>query len=404
MMREFGIRLVCLVELWLVSCAIGHAGDGAWPHFRGPDYDGVPEASSLTATSVSQVWQASVHTGFSSMSIVGDRLYTMGNQDDDDIVTSLDVADGREVWRFRYPCKLDPNMYQGGPSATPTVDADRVYTISKFGDIFCLNAQTGEKVWQASAASYRPKIKRWWGFAGSPTVVGDLVLFNVGSRGLGLNKTTGQVVWSSKPGTSAYASIIPLPDSFLKRPAIVVLTNDTIQILDPADGKPVAEVESPFARPATCNGVTPVMWDGDLYVTHALAGLSRMSLSDGTLKSQWLQREPAMNWRTFNHRVYHDGRIYFLSRQGLCCLDAQSGEVAWEDEDYTFGNLLVAGDSLLILDEEGQLIWGNLDGGRFQETARHKILDGRCWAYPVLSRGRLYARNAEGTLVCVEFK
>ena len=65
-------------------------------------------------------------------------------------------ADGGEVWRFRYPCKLDPNLYQGGPSATPTVDEDRVYTLSKFGDIFCLDVVTGKEVWEASAAKYRP--------------------------------------------------------------------------------------------------------------------------------------------------------------------------------------------------------------------------------------------------------
>ena len=34
--------------------------------------------------------------------------------------------------------------------------------------------------------------------------------------------------------------------------------------------------------------------------------------------------------------------------------------------------------------------------------ARAQILTGKCWTNPALSGGRLYARNAKGTLVCVE--
>ena len=354
--------------------------------------------------SVRKVWEASVHTGFSSMSIAGGRLFTMGNQNDQDIITCLDLADGNEVWNFRYACKLEPNLYQGGPSATPTVHEDRVYTLSKFGDIFCLDAVTGEKVWAASAASYRPATKRWWGFAGSPTVIGDVVIYNVGSRGMALHKDTGKKVWSSDEGTIGYCTIVPLPEDLLNRPAIVVLTNEAIHVLDPVNGQYVVEVESPFKRKANCNAITPVVWDGALYVTHSELGMSRLALSENSFRSQWLQRKPAMSWHTFNHRVYHDNHIYFLNKKGLCCLDADSGDVVWEEEGFGFGNLLVVGDSLVMLAEDGVLVWGVLKEGRFQETARQKILEERCWAYPVIADGRLYARNAAGNLVCIEFE
>ncbi len=404
-MRGFGLQTVCFVLTAVTLCGVGRGQDTAWPHFRGPNYDGVPLDKTLAGDSVREVWKADVHTGFSSMSIVGDRLYAMGNQNGEDVVTCLDATDGREVWNFRYPCKLDPNLYQGGPSATPTIDGRRVYTISKFGHIFCLDAATGEKVWEASAAEFRPKTGRWWGFAGSPTVIGDVVLFNAGSRGLALDKQTGKVVWSSEAGTIAYCTIVPLPETMLGRPAIVVLTNNTLSVVDPATGKPAAEVQSPFARPADCSAVTPVVFGGALYVTHAKEGMSRLALADKTFSSKWLQRKPAMSWFTFNNRVLHDGRIYFLGRKGgLNCLDADTGDVLWVDEKYAFGNLLLVGDTLLMLAEDGQVIWGPLAGGRFQEAARAKVLDDRCWAYPVLHGGRLYARSARGTVVCLEFE
>ena len=42
---------------------------------------------------------------------------------------------------FEYQCVLKPNLHPGGPSSTPTIPKGKVYTISKEGHIFCLNAK-----------------------------------------------------------------------------------------------------------------------------------------------------------------------------------------------------------------------------------------------------------------------
>ena len=39
-----------------------------------------------------------------------------------------------------------------------------------------------------------------------------------------------------------------------------------------------------------------------------------------------------------------------------------------------------------------------------KELARTKILDGKCWTVPVLSGGRVYARNSDGDVVCVDLR
>jgi outer membrane protein assembly factor BamB len=393
-----------LILAVLLIGRIAGAGEGDWPHFRGPHYNGNPVEKSFTASSVKRLWAASVHTGMASMSIVGDRLYTMGNKDDTDVVSCLSTSDGAVVWTHRYPCKLAPNLYEGGPSATPTVHDGKVYTISKFGDIFCLDAAKGTVIWRASAKEYTPT-KRWWGFAGSPTVVGDVVCFNAGDRGLGLHRTTGAVVWSSKPGAIAYSTIIPLPEAMLERTAVAVLTNEMLHIVDPADGKPVAEFEKPWRKRANCSAVSPAVYDGTLYVTHSGEGMSRLSLEGKTFKQRWILSDAAMDWFTFNQRVFHKGHFYFLKRRkGLCAVDLANGAVAWQDDSYGFGNLLLVGDTMFILEDGGDLIWGPVAAGRFKEAHRATIQDGRCWAYPVIHGGRIYARNATGKLVCFAFE
>jgi hypothetical protein len=54
-----------------------------------------------------------------------------------------------------------------------------------------------------------------------------------------------------------------------------------------------------------------------------------------------------------------------------------------------------------MLSEEGELIWGDLGDATFKEMHRQKILEGLCWAKPVLLEDKLYARDAQGTVVCL---
>ena len=65
------------------------------------------------------LWRASVGTGFSSLAVVGGRAFTLGNRNGVDTVYCLDASTGAILWTNSYACDLDPNLYQGGPSATP---------------------------------------------------------------------------------------------------------------------------------------------------------------------------------------------------------------------------------------------------------------------------------------------
>ena len=86
------------------------------------------------------------------------------------------------------------------------------------------------------------------------------------------------------------------------------------------------------------------------------------------------------------------------------CVDAETGKRKWFDDKYAFGNLLSVGNKMIMLTENGELIWGKLGDAAFKETYRQKILEGLCWAKPVLLGDRLYARDAQGTVVCLRLQ
>jgi outer membrane protein assembly factor BamB len=413
--RSLCVFMACLAIFSVTICSADE-----WPHYLGPRLDFSTGVDDFKATSAAIVWDAKVGIGMCSITISDGLLYTMGNdgkKDDKDkdkakdTIYCLDAKTGQEKWTFEYQCRLDPRLHPGGPSSTPTIHDGKVYTLSKFGHIFCLNAKTGKKIWEASAVHYKPS-KPWWGFAASPTVFGDVVVYNIGDRGLVLNRNTGEIVWKSEKNVVGYATPRPLPVGMFDRQTVAVFTNEDFLVLDPVTGQPVASYEKTWAEKSNCNAVTPYIYKDHVYLVHSKHGMARLSLAGNKFTQDWLSEDAKYGneWKAFNTHVIYRGNIYFLtsgrgsSGTGLNCIDTETGKQKFFDEKYDFGNSLLLGNKMIMLSEKGDLIWGELGDASFKETYRKKILDGLCWSNPVLLGNRLYARNAEGTVVCFQFK
>ncbi|UCD50143.1 MAG: PQQ-like beta-propeller repeat protein [Phycisphaerales bacterium] len=402
----------------MVAFTAGTEGADDWAHYLGPNFDLQPSAKAFKAQSATVAWNAHVTTGMCSLTVADGLLYTMGNDGTEenkeearDFVYCLDAKTGKEKWTFDYPCLLEPRLHPGGPSSTPTVHEGKLYTLSKSGHIFCLDAKTGGKIWDASGQQYKPK-KPWWGFAASPTIMGDVVIYNVGDRGLGLNKDTGEVVWKSDRGVVAYATPRPLPTTMFNRPAVALFTNEAFLVLNPATGQSVATYERPWQEKSNCNAITPYIHNGRIYLVQSAHGMACLSVDGNVLTQDWLAEDGkyASEWHAFNTHVIYEDHIYFLTKgrgsgtTGLCCVDAETGSRKWFEEKYGFGNLMRVDDTMIMLSEEGELIWGKLTNATFKEAYRQKILEGLCWAKPVLLGNILYARDAEGAVVSLRLE
>lgn len=119
--------------------------------YRGPNHNGISEEVDWIGDwedgGPNVLWRSSVGFGSSSVVIADDRAYTMGNhgQEEDqqrDTVYCFEAATGKTLWKQTYPCPRLPKYYEGGTLATPTVDGKVVYTVSKMGDLFCLDARS----------------------------------------------------------------------------------------------------------------------------------------------------------------------------------------------------------------------------------------------------------------------
>lgn len=396
-----------VLALVLASTSLLRADD--WPNWRGPNHNGISAETGWTQKwpidGPSVLWKKSVGLGFSSMAVAGGRVYTMGNKGEADTVFCLDAGTGKALWKYSYPCPSGPLFYEGGPSATPTVDGDRVFTLSKRGDLFCFSAGDGKIVWSKNIAKTCGLDIPMWGFASSALIQGNLLLLDVGSRGMAFDKTSGKVIWASGAGKAGYST--PVPCSFEGKSALAMLSGCGAVGVDLATGKQLWLF--PWKADYDINAPDPVVAGTEVFVSSTYGKTDALlNIQGGTAKPVWRNNNLLIQ---LNSPVLVDGYLYGVAgiagptpNASLKCVDWQTGAVKWSYPDLGGGALMVANNSIIALSDKGELFTAAASPQGFNPISRVQVLGGRCWTVPVLANGRIYCRNARGDLVCLDVK
>ncbi|MHC4692027.1 MAG: PQQ-binding-like beta-propeller repeat protein, partial [Planctomycetota bacterium] len=238
--KKYAIMLVfsflaCVIGLGLFATA--EAAD--WPNWRGPNYNGISNEKGWSTdwpdAGPKKLWEKTLGPGFASMTIADGRVYAMGNIEDNDILYCLNADTGKEIWKKSYPCPIFKKNHEGGPCATPTVEGDSVYTLSKNGDAICFKKATGEVVWHKKLNKDLGYKHPTWHFAGSAFIFDNMVILNVGSHGVALNKADGSVIWENGKGGSGYSTAVPFTIDGKK--LIALFTAKEMVALVPETGK-----------------------------------------------------------------------------------------------------------------------------------------------------------------------
>ncbi len=392
-------RLCMVVVLCAAGVYVGSAAGADWPHWRGPDYDGISRETGFDASSLGSetkpVWEAEIGMGFSSVTVSDGRAYVTGNVGKkQDVVYCFDAETGREIWKHTYAEPLDPKYYEGGTSASCTVHEGKVYTISKQGKIFCLDAKSGAVIWEKAATPKPPT----WGFAGSGVIQGDLVIFNVGSAGLALNKNDGSVVWENGDGPSGYASAVPYVRD--GRNCIALFGQQDVFGLEAATGKELWK--SAWRTQHDVNASDPIIHGDYVFVTSGYnRGCGLIKLEGTTARQVWENKKMRSQ---LSGPVLIGGHLYGIDENQLVCMDFLSGEAKWTERSIGKGSLMAAGNTLIVLSDKGTLYFAEASPEGFKPISSAQILKGKCWTMPVLANGRIYARNAAGNLVCIDVR
>ncbi len=376
-----------------------------WPRWLGPaGYNLAPTDQSFDAdlSKWKVTWKANVGHGYSSVVVANGRAYTLGHDgQSQETVYCFDAATGETKWKYSYEAQLMPMMHPGGPNATPTVIGNRLLTLSKDGQVYCLAADTGAKLWQASLPEAAGLKLPRWGFASSPVVDGSQVIFSAGKVAT-FDLESGKLLWISKnaydPG---YTTTVAFTADGKK--LIAAMDGKGVSILSAKDGEEITR--HPYKAMFDVTGSTPyALADGKRLFISGNSGSELLAFDGQKLTSIWSSTELK---NALNNSVLVDSALYGVDgaqqqpSSRFVSLNLEDGKVNWARDGFGYGTVIGVGSTLVALTEGGELIALKAAAGGYTELGRQQVLSKTCWTPPAYAGHRIYVRNDRGDVVCL---
>jgi len=371
-----------------------------WTNFRGPKRDGRYDEASVSthwpANGLPVVWKQPVGIGHASFVIADGKAYTIEQRRSQEVVAAYDLNNGHELWTQKWNAEFTDSTGDG-PRSTPTWDQGRLYALGATGELRCLDANSGAVIWGKNILTDNKASNLPWAQAASPLIVDDkVVVLPGGANGksvVAYNKMTGAPVWKVLDDPQAYVS--PMLVELAGRRQIVVVSSWRVVGLAPENGALLWSYKWD-----TDNGINvsqPIMVDRNRFFISSGYGkgaaLVEVKGSGNTYTASTIWENKNMK-NKFNSSVLHDGYIYGLDEGILVCLDVNTGERKWKDGRYGYGQVVLAGNHLIVTSDQGDVALVNASPDKYTEVARFTALSGQTWNYPAIASGKLLVRNS----------
>ena len=371
-----------------------------WTNFRGPKRDGRYEESSIStswpANGLPVLWKQPVGVGHASFVVADGKAYTIEQRRGQEVVAAYDVTNGRELWTQKWSAEFNDSTGDG-PRATPTWDSGRIYALGATGELRCLDAHSGSVLWGKNILSDNQAKNLPWAMAASPLIVDDKVIVLPGGTSgksvVAYNKMTGAPVWRVLNDTQAYVS--PMLVELAGRRQVVVVSSSRVVGLAPESGALLWEY--PWDTDNGINVSQPIMVDRNRFFISSGYGkgaaLVEVKGSGNSFTATRIWENNNMK-NKFNSSVLYNGYVYGLDEGILVCLDVNTGERKWKDGRYGYGQVILAGDHLIVTSDKGDVALVKATPSAYTEVARFTALQGQTWNYPAIAAGRLLVRNS----------
>ncbi len=397
---------IMLISSILTSVACAADQDSFWPQFHGPNRDNLSTEKGLLKKwpekGPALLWTAQgLGHGYSSVSIASGMIYTAGSIEKDTVITALNL-DGKVLWQVK-----NGKAWTGdrpGSRGTPTIDGNRLFHQSPLGNLICLNAKTGDRIWEFNILEKFQSKPPNWALAESLLVDGDHLISCPGGPQtcmVVLNKKTGSVVWKA-PSTgelAGYAS--PTLVEYQGMRIVITLTLKGMIGVNADTGELLWHVK--HESYADENVLMPIFHDGHVFISTLQAGSVKwkINVKDGKASLEEV-------WRTQELDNHHggvlliNGNLYgtstFRNRNLWICLDWETGRNKYMDKGVGKGSLTYADGMLYTLSIDSVMGLVRPTPMGHELVSSFKIPEGgkdNSWAHPVVCGGRLYIRHSE---------
>ncbi len=380
-----------------------HTTDHDYAQFLGPQrlavLPNVRLARDWKAHPPRAVWRRPVGAGWGSFAVVGDYAVTQEQRGPDECVVCYRIADGLEVWVHTDAARFDRTLGGPGPRATPTIADGRVYSVGGTGILNCLDGANGRALWSVDILQDNQAQNIDHGVCASPLVFEDKVIVcPTGANGISLaayKRETGARLWRAGKDRASYGS--PLLTKLAGVTQILLYTSQGVAAHDPADGRHLWDFSWTNGQRVNCSQPVPhagapdqVFLSTDYDKGCTLLAVER--LADGTWRCRQKWQSNRMQTR-FTTVVVHDGYAYGLDGGILAGLDLATGKKYRKFGRYEYGQVLLAGDLLLVQAEKGDVVLVEPSPTECREMGRIHALSGKTWNNPALAGKYLLIRN-----------
>jgi outer membrane protein assembly factor BamB len=411
-MRSFALLLILSVV----------APAANWPHWRGPDSNGLFDEKSVPvewAPDKNIVWKAPLTgLGTSTPVVWGDHIFltsqigdgpfeqssrdfqnastaklTGGNGKVQFALQAFSRKDGHLLWQYQMDAEGDlPGVHKKHNLASPSceTDGELVYALFGTGQLVALNMD-GKLRWSRHLGKEYAPFQILWGHGAAPALYKNTLILNCDHQGaaylLALDKKTGKQIWKVDRGADRRSYATPFVVSTPKGDALIINSSERIDVFDPTTGEPLWHAGEPNRVPVP----TPVFHDGVLYASRGYNSGPYMAIDVASARVKWLVNTGAPYVSSL---LYYQGLIYMATETGIAsCVDAANGKLLWRERlGGVFSASPVAGAGHVYLMNENGESWV-LQAGRELKILHKNSLGERILASPAVSDGMIFLRS-----------
>jgi outer membrane protein assembly factor BamB len=348
---------------------------------------------------------------YSSVVVQNDIIYTTGiSAEEEEILTALN-SEGEILWSTVYG-KAWGKSYPDA-RCTPTIEGNYAYLISGSGYLARVDLRDGKLLWSLDGFTKFEGKTGNWGVAESPLIVDDKMIYTpCGDKTtmVAVDKTNGSTLWTSESiqDQSAYVSPLLIVRGDYK--LILTVTGNYVICVNAADGEIFWKLEySSIDKPmmgGDINPVTPLAMGNEVFVT---SGYNHTGLM---LKMADDFRSVSVKWKSSELDVHHGGVVlvdgflygsnYTSIRKGnWLCVDWETGELMYDQEWNTKGQVITSDGMLICYDERrGNIALVKATPESFEIKSEFTIEhgEGPHWSHPSIYKGIMYLRHGKSLL------
>ena len=386
-----------------------------FPGFLGANRDlrieNVMLATDWEVQSPELLWRQQIGAGWAGIVVVNGFFATLEERGGRELATLYDVRTGRLIWEHQLGGEYNHVLGGRGPRSTPTIDGGIVYALGVWGQLVALDGATGDLLWEHDVlAEYGVSLAEEmadnaYGRSNSPLIVRDLLIIGVGgSRArrvsvAAYDKQTGELRWESGEHQVSMAS--PQFARLGGREQVLVVNQNVVSGHDPSSGAVLWEFDWPGITSSNSNVSQAVpVGSNRVFISKGYGGGAALfelgSQPAGTFTARQLWHQPRVLRTKLTNVAIRDGFAYGLSEGILECVEVATGERAWKAGRYHHGQILMVGEVLLVLTEDGEIVMVEVSPENPNNVlGRFQAINGHTWNNFALYGDILLLRNGQ---------